>query len=120
MKVRFAIIVLLLTALSAAARATGGFAEVAQGPSAAAAAITIPEQDALPLDTDADFKTSPIMFEENVGQRDEFARFTIWGEGGALTWLAEDGIWLNLEEPRPPEDIYNLPAQSDEQPPGDA
>ena len=77
MKVRFAIIVLLLTALSAAARATGGFAEVAQGPSAAAAAITIPEQDALPLDTDDDFKTSPIMFEENVGQRDEFARFTI-------------------------------------------
>ncbi len=46
-----------------------------------------------------DFKSSPVMFIENVGQWDEGARFQVWGGPAGTMWLAEDTIWITVLEP---------------------
>ena len=53
----------------------------------------------------ASFRTSPIMFIENVGQWDEHAKFQVWG--GSAMWLAEDAIWITVMEP--PEESRQMP-----------
>jgi len=45
---------------------------------------------------------SSVMFIENVGQFAGGARFQVWG-GDRITWLAEDGIWITVQEPAPPQ-----------------
>ncbi len=50
------------------------------------------------LAPEEDFRSSPVMFIENVGQWDEGARFQVWGGPEGTMWLAEDGIWLTVVE----------------------
>ena len=38
------------------------------------------------------FRSSRVMFIENVAQWDEHARFQAWGGPAGTMWLAEDGI----------------------------
>lgn len=45
------------------------------------------------------FKSSPMMFIENVGQWDDGARFQVLGGPAGTMWLAEDAIWITLVEP---------------------
>ena len=47
-----------------------------------------------PFPIDSDFRSSPVMFIENVGQWPEGARFQVWGGPAGTMWLAEDAIWL--------------------------
>jgi hypothetical protein len=46
--------------------------------------------------------STPLMFIENVGQFDEGARFLVRGGQGAV-WLTEEGLWITLLEPVPPQ-----------------
>jgi hypothetical protein len=71
----------------------------------------------------AGLASSPVMFIENVGQFGEGARYQVRG-GDATTWLAEDGLWITLLEPRKadaPDDKLaarpeRLQAERDDQP----
>ncbi|HEY52038.1 MAG TPA: DNRLRE domain-containing protein, partial [Caldilineae bacterium] len=46
-----------------------------------------------------DFRSTPVMFIENVGQWDEIAKFQVWGGTDNAVWLAEDAIWITVMEP---------------------
>ena len=50
------------------------------------------------VEPEDDFKSSPIMFIENVGQFDSRARFRVQGTS-AHTYLADDAIWMTVYEP---------------------
>lgn len=44
------------------------------------------------------FRSSSVMFIENVGQWDERARFQIWGGSVGTMWLTKDAIWITIAE----------------------
>ncbi|NOZ29170.1 MAG: hypothetical protein GXP39_14130 [Chloroflexi bacterium] len=52
------------------------------------------------------FRSSPVMFIENVGQFDARARFQVRGVIGTM-WLTEDAIWITLIE-RPRAEAWEL------------
>ncbi|MFQ6101455.1 MAG: hypothetical protein ACE5OS_09510, partial [Anaerolineae bacterium] len=59
--------------------------------------------------TTAAWRSSPLMFIENVGQFAEGARFQVLGGERAL-WLAEDGLWVTVMEPP---SLFGLPFEDD-------
>jgi uncharacterized repeat protein (TIGR01451 family) len=52
----------------------------------------------VPATNPRSFRSSPVMFIENVGQFAEGARFQVRGSNGTM-WLAEDAVWLTVIEP---------------------
>ena len=56
-----------------------------------------PENRGDPADSREAFRSSPVVFIENVGQFDPTARFQMRGGAGTM-WLAADAIWISLLE----------------------
>ena len=80
----------LATTLLALLLTGGAQSSVAQSQQAAkAASASEPSQV-----TEA-FRSSPVMFIENVDQFDERARFQVRGGPGTM-WLTDDAIWITL------------------------
>ncbi len=75
--------------------ATGGVAFGLDFPPMAAG-----ENDIEPtLAEEDDFRSSPVMFIENVGQWNKNAEFQIWGGAGNAMWLTDDAIWITVMGP---------------------
>ena len=94
MKTRFRIHSTSLAVLALLALVATGNAQpsVAQSQPEATAAPTLDRSHV----TEA-FRSSPVMFIENVGQFDERAHFQVRGGPGTM-WLTDDAIWITLVE----------------------
>ncbi len=96
MKSRILNIVLVLVLATLPMSANAGWSEAQQATYQTLPAPAMVEQSPAP---DVDFKSSPVMFIENVGQWDDGARFQVWGGPAGTMWLAEDAIWITVVEP---------------------
>jgi len=70
------------------------------GPVTSNVAATNPVSPDVGQERESALASSPVVFIENAGQFDEGARFQMRG-GDHTIWLAEDGIWVTVVEPRP-------------------
>lgn len=96
MKGRILNIVLVLVLVTLPMAANASWSEAQQATDQTLPASVSVEQAPAP---DEDFKSSPVMFIENVGQWDDGARFQVWGGPAGTMWLAEDAIWITVVEP---------------------
>ena len=108
MKARISVVSILLVIVTFAITSVGSWsaaqpsatsADVLEARLAADQAASQAQRAETPAPGD-DFKSSPMMFIENLGQWDEHARFRVWGGPAGTMWLAEDAIWITVLEPR--------------------
>lgn len=95
MKGRILNIVLVLVLATLPMAANAGWSQAQQVTDKPLPAPSQVEETPAP---DVGFKSSPVMFIENVGQWDDGARFQVWGGPAGTMWLAEDATWITVLE----------------------